>query len=86
MTIYVTGNGINSKNALLRSIPTYREQVRELPFNNYAIDFKTKKKAIKALSEAYQYMRSDYDYRGDLSYVRGYSLNYDAGRAEIYNP
>ena len=82
-TIYITGSGIVSKNTLLRKIPTHREQVRKLMFNNYAIDFETKREAIKALSEAYQSMKSDLEYRGDVSYIRGYSLSYDAGRAEI---
>ena len=85
-TIEITGSGITSKNALLRKIPCYDSQVKKLPFNNYSISFKTKKEAVKALSEAYQDMKSDWDYKDFIDYARGRFLSYDAGTARIYEP
>jgi len=54
-------------------------------FQNFTLVFKTKKDAVKALSEAYQYLKSDKeDWEASIgSYLRGYSLNYDASRAKI---
>ena len=84
--IFITGDGISSKNTLLRKIPCYRSQVKSLDFNNYSIEFETKKEAVKALSEAYQDMKSDFDYKDYIDYARGRFLSYDAGTARIYEP
>jgi hypothetical protein len=81
--IIITGSGISSKRLLLRKIRVCDSQVNELPFNNYKIEFETKKEAIKALSEAYQDMRSDWDYKDFIDYARGRFLSYDAGTARI---
>ena len=85
-TIEITGSGISSKNTLLRKITCYGSQVKNLSFNNYSITFKTKKEAVKALSEAYQDMKSDFDYKNYIDYARGRFLSYDAGTARIYKP
>jgi hypothetical protein len=82
-SIIITGSGISSKNALLRKIRVYDSQVKKLPFNNYSIQFDTKKEAVKALSEAFQDMRSDWDYKDYIDYARGRFLSYDAGTARI---
>jgi len=81
--IIITGSGISSKRLLLRKIRVCDSQVKELPFNNYSIEFSSKKEAIKALSEAYQDMRSDWDYKDFIDYARGRFLSYDAGTARI---
>ena len=85
-TIEITGSGITSKNALLRKIGRNGDHIKNLPFNNYSITFKTKKEAVKALSEAYQDMKSDFDYKNYIDYARGRFLSYDAGTARIYKP
>ena len=83
--IIITGSGIASKNTLANACQTLDSEVKNLNFNNYAIYFNTKKQAIKALSEAYKYLRSDKEdwNASSASYCRGVSLSYDAGRAEI---
>ena len=81
-TISITGQtGGNFK--LKNAIQTVNCEVSQR-FNNFLITFRTKKEAIKALSEGYQYMK-----RNDLfnpktdNYMRGYCLTYDASRAVI---
>ena len=81
--IYITGSGISSKLTLLRNIRVYDFQVKKLPFNNYKIEFDTKKEAVKALSKAFQSLRSDFDIKDLMDYKRGYFLSYDAGTARI---
>ncbi len=66
-------------------MPFYGSQVRFLPFNNYAIDFMSKKGARKALWDTYRSMKSDPDVKDHVEY-RGGVLNYDAGTAKIYDP
>lgn len=82
-SIVITGSGISSKSTLLNSIPCYSDQVKKLSFNNYEITFKTKKEAVKALSEAYQTLISDFDTKYVTDYSRGRYLSYDAGTARI---
>jgi hypothetical protein len=81
--IVITGSGISSKLTLLRKIRVYDSQVKELPFNNFSISFDTKKEAVKALSEAFQDLRSDFDTKYVTDYARGRFLSYDAGIARI---
>ena len=52
-------------------------------FNNYTLTFPNKKTAIKALSEGFKYLKSNDPDDFMLSYSRGNSLTYDAGRAVI---
>ena len=85
-SIIITGSGISSKYRLLRSIPACKDQVVNLPFNNFKIEFKSKKQAVKALSEAYQLLASDSETKIATSYTRGYILSYDAGTAKIITP
>lgn len=83
--IEITGSGLMSKMRLLRVCQTLDCEVKKLPFNNYMLTFRTKKEAVKALSEAYQYLRHDKeDWAASCgSYQRGFVLHYDAGRAKI---
>ena len=84
-TILITGSGIMSKSTLKRVCQTLNCEVYTMNFGNTEIRFKTKKEAVKALSEAYQYLKSDKeDWENSCgSYQRGYCLNYDAGNAKI---
>lgn len=84
-SIIIAGSGISSKLTLVHACVTAKSEVKLLDFNNYEIQFETKKEAVKALSEAYQYLKSDKD-DWDAScgsYQCGYSLSYDAGKAKI---
>lgn len=84
-SIIITGSGISSKLTLLRACTTYQAEKKKLMFNNYELIFPTKKEAVKALSEAFQYLKSDKeDWDASCgSYTRGYHLAYDAGGARI---
>ena len=85
--ITITGSGIMSKRTLLRACTTSESTYTELGFNNYKLEFKTKTDAIKALSEAYQHLKSNTEdwWNSAGSYVRASSLEYDAGIATITN-
>jgi hypothetical protein len=85
ISILITGSGIMSKGTLKRVCQTHNCEVHNLNFGNTEIRFKTKREAVKALSEAYQYLKSDKeDWDASCgSYLRGYSLSYDAGNARI---
>jgi len=54
--------------------------VAGLPFNNYLLHYQSKKEAVKALREAYKYMKSN-DY--DVELIHGDTLHYDASYASI---
>ena len=82
-SIVITGSGITSKTTLLNSIPCYSEQIKKLNFNNFLITFNTKKEAVKALSDAYQTLISDFDIKFVTDYSRGKYLAYDAGTARL---
>jgi hypothetical protein len=84
-SILITGSGVNSKSTLRRVCQSYNCEVKNMNFGNTEIMFKTKKEAVKALSDAYQYLKSDKeDWDNSCgSYIRGYSLSYDAGNARI---
>lgn len=74
---------------LSRLCQTHNSELKKLPFNNFEIKFKTKKEAVKALSEAYQHLKqenADKYNSGDWSYQRGEFLQYDASEARIFNP
>jgi hypothetical protein len=68
---------------MLRSvIKDYNCEETRGMFNSVTLTFKTKKEAVKALSEGRKYLKSnDKDYR----YSYGYSLSYDAATAIISN-
>ena len=82
-SIIITGSGVKSKSTLLNAIPCYQSQVKELNFNNYKIDFKSKKEAVKALTEAYKKLKADPETKDQLWYSRNSSLSFDAGTATI---
>jgi hypothetical protein len=81
--IIISGSGIISKTTLLRKIPYYQSQLKSLPNNNYSIEFKTKKEAIKALAEGNKKMKEDWETKQESNYKRGQFLTYDAGSANI---
>ena len=82
-TIAITGSGITSKVTLLRNLSVYDRQVTKLPFNNYLVEFETKGGAVKALSNLYQSLISDFDTKNSTDYARGRFCSYDAGTARI---
>ena len=68
---------------MLRSvIKDYNCEETRGMFNAVTLTFKTKKEAIKALSEGRKYLKSN---DKDYSYCKGYSLRYDAATAIISN-
>ena len=75
---------INGNNRLLRAISTYDSIKKDIGFNNYSLEFPTKKQAKKALWEGWKYLK-----QGEPEYVRkdDYSkhgiLRYDASVAKI---
>lgn len=84
-SIIISGSGISSKRTLLSACTTFESEQKNLMFNNYELQFPTKKDAVKALTEAYQHLHSDKeDWDASCaSYSRGESLSYDAGNARI---
>jgi len=82
-SITITGQS-NSKRMLINAIQTID---CELKNHNVGVSlyFKTKKEATKTLSNAYQSFRLDMeDFNAScVSYRRGSSLSYDAGRAYL---
>lgn len=84
-SIIITGSGISSKRTLLTACSTLDCELKNLMFNNFELQFNTKKEAVKALSEAYQYLYSDIEdwNNSNASYWRENSLSYDAGIARI---
>lgn len=75
-------------NAKLRNaIVTADCQVRQGMFYSSIITFKTRKQAVKALSNAYQYfcreMPEEKNRFSGFRYQRSFSLSWDASRAEI---
>ena len=84
-SIIISGSGISSKSTLKSACSTSDCNIKNLPFNCYELEFNTKKQAVKALSEAYQYLHSDKeDWDASCaSYWRGESLSYDASIAKI---
>lgn len=83
--IHITG-GISGSFTILNKLSYYREDYKQGMFNSHFVYYPTKKEAVKALSEVYQKLKQDIKDEGSetrLSYFRGYSLSYDASRAEI---
>lgn len=84
--IHITGQ-IMGNSRLRSAIITADCEERRGMFNSYILTFKSKKAAVKALSQGYQYMKSeepDITHRiGGLNYSRGHALSYDASRAAI---
>lgn len=81
-TILITG-GINGNSHLKTAIQTSSSELRRRANGGYELAFKTKKEAKKALWEAYKKLRSEEPKLTHLRYFAGYSLSYDASRAEI---
>jgi len=82
--IKITGSGIGSRNKLASVCQTINSLAIKR-FDSYEIVFSSKQEAIKALSEAHQYLRSNQDdwHASAGSYTRGSSLSYDAAIAKI---
>ena len=83
-TISITGQV--SGNHTLKSALSTVDSVETSHFQDYRIEYPTKKQAVKALSDAFQQLKAeelDYYKEGGISYMRGYSLSYDASRAVI---
>lgn len=82
--ITITGQ-ISGNRTLLNAIPSDGNSTKHLPFYGYAITFKTKKEAKKALWEAYKLLRQDKEdaEKSMLSYSKFGWLNYDASKAKI---
>lgn len=79
--ITITGQ-LNSIFMLRSVIKDYNCEETRGMFNSVTLTFKTKKEAVKALSEGRKYLKSiDKDY----SYCQGLSLRYDAATAIILN-
>lgn len=86
-SIIITGQ-IGSK-FRLRSACTTSDMIEEKKLHHgFELVFKSKRDAIKALSEGYQYLRSDKEDwdNSAASYKRGFVLHYDAGTAKIFDP
>ena len=81
-TISISG-GINGNSHLKSAICTSNSEEISTRFGGYKIIFQTKKEANKALWEAYKKLRSEEPKLTHLRYFAGYSLSYDASRAEI---
>lgn len=81
-SISITGQ-LNGNFTLLRAIKTYDCIEEETGFGNFALHFKTKKEAKKALWEGYKYIRNDYN-GTSLRYRNSGELYYDASSAKIY--
>jgi hypothetical protein len=84
--IHITGQVMG--NSRLRSaIITADCEEKRYGSGNYSLVFKSKKAAIKALSQGYQRFCSEMpEEKGRMSgfiYSRAYSLNWDASRAVI---
>lgn len=87
MKTSITISGQISGNQTLRNaIYSLNCETKKLQFNNYEIIFPTKKEAVKALSDAFQTLKSEeleYYKDGGISYSRGSYLQYDASTATI---
>ena len=85
-TIEITGQ-IQSVSTLKRAIQTINCESKKLRFRNECeLIFNTKKEAVKALSNAFQELKSDepdYYKEGGIFYIRGRMLEYDAAIAII---
>ena len=82
--IRITGQPMG--NLKLRSACITDELVEEKKFfNDFVLIYPSKKYAVKALSEAYQHLKSDKEDWGAscATYRRGISITYDASRACI---
>jgi len=82
-SIYINGQPMGNS-TLKIAIQTNDCEVKK-HFQNYELLFNTKKEAVKALSDGYQYLKSDTeDWENSCaSYQRGTVLNYDASYAKI---
>lgn len=84
MTSITISGQINSVGTLRNSING--GELKKLQFNNVSIIYKTKKEAVKMLSDAFQSLKFDepeYYKDGGISYCRASSLSYDAATATI---
>lgn len=85
-SIFITG-GISGNFRLKLSCTNFDLiEFSKLNFNGFRLDYPTKKLATKALSEAFQFLKSDepdFFKQGGISYTRGFVLNYDASHAKI---
>lgn len=82
-SIIISGSGISSKSIIYRAIDKSNTIGK---VDCFKLNFKTKGDATKALSTAYQYLKSDKEdwNKSNASYLKGHSLYYDAGTAKIF--
>lgn len=84
--IQITGSGIMSKSAIFHAIDTTNATgIKDFGSNDRDIYFDKKSDANKALKSAYEKLSSDReDWSASMgNYSPGFSLVYDAGRANI---
>jgi hypothetical protein len=83
-TIVISGS-LNSALTLRRSIVNTANCEVETHFNNFFIHYPTKKEAVKALSEGYRCLVSDYDdwKKSCATYSYGRYMRYDSASAVI---
>jgi hypothetical protein len=84
-SITISGQ-ISGNFKLLNAIASFESETKKLQFNNYEVIFPTKKQAVKALSAAFQQLKSDeleYYNEGGINYSRASFLEYDASTATI---
>jgi len=68
-----------SVTTLLNKIQTVNSEEEKLPFNSVLVTFKTKKEAVKSLSNSYQLLKGE----ETTTYLRGLIISYDAAKACI---
>jgi len=69
------------------AISTINCGLKNTNFGNFELIFKTKKEAVKAMSDAFKKLKSkevDYYKDGGINYERGVALHYDTSSAIIY--
>lgn len=83
-SIYISGQ-IGGNHTLRNVIGGHPLDIKKRMFYAIEVVFKTKREAVKALSEGYQSLRSNPDTNGWplLRYVRGNFIAYDASKAEL---
>jgi len=83
-SIIITGQ-FAGNSTLRNSIMTDNCVEKNLQFNNKELIFNTKKEAVKALSSAFNFLKSDKEdwKNSNASYKYASSLSYDASRAYI---
>lgn len=83
-TIIIIEGQPNGNSRLVRAISTYESVKKDIGFNHYALVFKTKKEAKKALWEGWKYLkRNEPEFVRKDDYSKHGFLRYDASSARI---